>query len=70
MCTLFLQVRFPQKMSQEARDLLSGLLVKDPAQRLGGGPDDAKEIMGHIFFASINWTDLENKKVIFIVFSS
>lgn len=32
-------------------------------QRLGGGPDDVKEIMAHPFFASINWKDLENKKI-------
>ena len=50
-------------MSQEARDLLGGLLVKDPAKRLGGGPDDAKEIKSHIFFASIDWVALEQKKV-------
>jgi serine/threonine protein kinase len=50
-------------MSQEARDLLGGLLVKDPAKRLGGGPEDAKEIKSHIFFASIDWIALEQKKV-------
>lgn len=50
-------------MSQEARDLLAGLLVKSPDKRLGGGPEDAKEIMSHVFFASINWTDLEQKKI-------
>jgi RAC serine/threonine-protein kinase len=56
-------VRFPSKMSQEARDVLTGLLIKDPYRRLGGGPDDAKEIMNHAFFRNINWTDLENKKL-------
>jgi hypothetical protein len=37
--------------------------VKDPIKRLGGGPNDAKDIMQHVFFASINWKDLEEKKV-------
>ena len=50
-------------MSQEARELLSGLLVKDPKERLGGGPEDALEIMNHAFFKNINWQDLEAKKV-------
>ncbi len=50
-------------MSTEARELLSGLLVKNPARRLGGGLEDAREIMNHSFFASINWTDLEQRKV-------
>lgn len=30
---------------------------------IGGGPDDVKEIMSHPFFASINWKELENKKI-------
>lgn len=59
-------VKFPRTLGAQARDLLSGLLIKDPALRLGGGPDDAREIMGHPFFASINWTDLEQKKVLLL----
>lgn len=31
--------------------------------RLGGGPDDAKEIMRHSFFAGVNWQDVYDKKV-------
>jgi len=41
--------------------------MKDPHKRLGGGPEDAKEIMEHNFFASIDWEDLVAKKV-FILF--
>jgi len=59
------KVRFPIGLSAAAKSLLSGLLIKDPKQRLGGGPDDAQEIMSHVFFSSINWLDLEQKKVIF-----
>merc|ERR1712062_943010 len=50
-------------ISAEARDLLLGLLVKDPAKRLGGGPTDAKEIKGHAFFENISWDELEQKKI-------
>lgn len=57
------EVKFPRNLSSEARSLLSGLLAKVPKDRLGGGPDDVKEIMSHPFFASINWKDLENKKI-------
>uniref|UniRef100_A0A8B9GPW9 non-specific serine/threonine protein kinase n=1 Tax=Astyanax mexicanus TaxID=7994 RepID=A0A8B9GPW9_ASTMX len=32
--------------------------------RLGGGPDDAKEIMQHKFFAGIVWQDVYEKKLI------
>jgi RAC serine/threonine-protein kinase len=58
------EVRFPRTLSQEAKDLLSGLLAKDPQKRLGGGPEDYKEITQHPFFLPISWTDLEQRKVI------
>ena len=57
------EVKFPRNLSLEARSLLSGLLAKAPKDRLGGGPEDVKEIMVHPFFASINWKELENKKI-------
>lgn len=56
-------VRFPSRMSQEACDLLRGLLVKDPSRRLGGGRNDARDIMQHVFFASIDWDLLVQKKI-------
>lgn len=59
------EVKFPKNLSSEARDLLAGFLVKNPAQRLGGGQDDVKQIISHPFFSSINWKDLEEKKVIY-----
>lgn len=61
-------VRFPRNVniSSEARELLLGLLVKDPKKRLGGGQADAQEIKDHLFFEPINWTDLEQKKVLAI----
>lgn len=62
-CLSAFQVRFPSFMSDVARSLLSGLLVKDPARRLGGGPEGAAEIKNHAFFASINWKDLQDRKV-------
>uniref|UniRef100_A0A673CKQ0 non-specific serine/threonine protein kinase n=1 Tax=Sphaeramia orbicularis TaxID=375764 RepID=A0A673CKQ0_9TELE len=57
-------IRFPRTLGPEARSLLSGLLKKDPMQRLGGGPDDAKEIMQHKFFAGIEWQDVYEKKLV------
>uniref|UniRef100_K7EHK0 non-specific serine/threonine protein kinase n=1 Tax=Ornithorhynchus anatinus TaxID=9258 RepID=K7EHK0_ORNAN len=58
------EIRFPRTLSPEAKSLLSGLLKKDPKQRLGGGPDDAKEIMQHKFFAGIEWQDVYEKKLV------
>lgn len=57
------KVRFPTNISPEARSLLIGLLEKTPSKRLGGGPDDVKQIQEHPFFSSINWSDLYHKKV-------
>uniref|UniRef100_A0A8C0Q558 RAC-alpha serine/threonine-protein kinase n=4 Tax=Canidae TaxID=9608 RepID=A0A8C0Q558_CANLF len=57
------ELRFPRTLSPEAKSLLSGLLKKDPKQRLGGGSEDAKEIMQHRFFASIVWQDVYEKKL-------
>ena len=57
------EVRFPKTISSEAKDLLSGLLVKDPLRRLGGGPEDASAVKSHPFFNSINWSDLEKKRI-------
>lgn len=56
-------VSFPATLSEPARLFLSGLLIKDPSRRLGGGPDDAREIMMHAFFRGLNWRDLIDRKV-------
>ncbi|XP_052024075.1 RAC-beta serine/threonine-protein kinase isoform X1 [Apodemus sylvaticus] len=56
------EIRFPRTLGPEAKSLLAGLLKKDPKQRLGGGPSDAKEVMEHRFFLSINWQDVVQKK--------
>ncbi|XP_058511497.1 RAC-alpha serine/threonine-protein kinase isoform X2 [Ochotona princeps] len=56
------EIRFPRTLGPEAKSLLSGLLKKDPKQRLGGGSEDAKEIMRHRFFSGIVWQDVYEKK--------
>uniref|UniRef100_A0A8D3BP47 non-specific serine/threonine protein kinase n=1 Tax=Scophthalmus maximus TaxID=52904 RepID=A0A8D3BP47_SCOMX len=58
------EIRFPKNLAPEAKALLAGLLKKDPKQRLGGGPDDAKDVMGHKFFTSINWQDVTERKLV------
>ncbi|XP_011370523.1 RAC-beta serine/threonine-protein kinase isoform X2 [Pteropus vampyrus] len=58
------EIRFPRTLGPEAKALLAGLLKKDPKQRLGGGPSDAKEVMEHRFFLSINWQDVVQKKLL------
>ncbi|KAK5980768.1 Non-specific serine/threonine protein kinase [Trichostrongylus colubriformis] len=57
------ELRFPSKLSPEAKQLLAGLLFKDPTQRLGGGPDDALEVCQQPFFKSIDWEKLYRKEI-------
>uniref|UniRef100_A0A0N4U4A9 non-specific serine/threonine protein kinase n=1 Tax=Dracunculus medinensis TaxID=318479 RepID=A0A0N4U4A9_DRAME len=56
-------IKFPSKLSIEARHLVGSLLVKNPNERLGGGPDDAKDVMAHPFFASVDWEKLYRKEI-------
>uniref|UniRef100_A0A914IAD9 non-specific serine/threonine protein kinase n=1 Tax=Globodera rostochiensis TaxID=31243 RepID=A0A914IAD9_GLORO len=56
-------LRFPSRLSPEAKILLSGLLVKDPNKRLGGGPDDYREIQATEFFRPIDWDRLYRKEI-------
>ncbi|KAL4238647.1 RAC-gamma serine/threonine-protein kinase [Mactra antiquata] len=56
-------VKFPRTLSEDAKALLGGMLVKNPKERLGGGEADVQDIMGHPFFKNINWQDLYEKKV-------
>ncbi|TYZ58784.1 hypothetical protein PybrP1_001975, partial [[Pythium] brassicae (nom. inval.)] len=49
---------FPKYLSVQAKDLLTKLLERDPTKRLGTGPDDAREIKNHPFFAEIQWDAL------------
>ncbi|XP_054758907.2 RAC-alpha serine/threonine-protein kinase-like [Lytechinus pictus] len=57
------KIKFPSRISEVSKSLLDGLLEKNPKNRLGCGPKDAKEIMEHKFFDSINWEDLYERKI-------
>jgi len=51
----------PTHFSENAKDLLSKLLVKNPSKRLGFNGCD--EIKAHPFFENINWEDVERLKL-------
>ncbi|KAI8478335.1 RAC-gamma serine/threonine-protein kinase [Branchiostoma belcheri] len=59
------EARFPRNITENAKSLLSGLLIKDPKQRLGGGIRDADDVKEHPFFATadINWQDVYERKL-------
>ena len=49
------------QVSQECQSLITALLVKDPAKRLGA-KYGAEEIKAHPFFAGVNWPLLRHKR--------
>ena len=54
---------YPIQMPRESVSLLQRLLTRDPARRLGAGPNDADEVKAHPFFRDVNWDDLLHKRV-------
>jgi serum/glucocorticoid-regulated kinase 2 len=51
---------FPEQVGSKARSLLTKLLERDPAKRLGY--NGAEEIRNHPFFEDINWQKLLAKE--------
>uniref|UniRef100_A0A8C8SLN2 non-specific serine/threonine protein kinase n=1 Tax=Pelusios castaneus TaxID=367368 RepID=A0A8C8SLN2_9SAUR len=53
----------PQFLSPEAQSLLRMLFKRNPANRLGAGPDGVEEIKRHIFFSTIDWNKLYRREI-------
>uniref|UniRef100_A0A7N8XRH0 non-specific serine/threonine protein kinase n=1 Tax=Mastacembelus armatus TaxID=205130 RepID=A0A7N8XRH0_9TELE len=53
----------PQFLSPEVQSLLRALFKRNPANRLGAGPEGVEEIKRHRFFASVDWNKLYKKEV-------
>lgn len=49
------KLNLPPYLTNEARSLIKKLLKKNPAERLGGGPDDSAPIKEHSFFRNTCW---------------
>ncbi len=56
-------VNYPVNMNSDAKDFIQKLLVVDPNQRLGSGPNGTQEIKNHNFFNGINWNDAKMRKI-------
>lgn len=54
---------FPSHFSKDARSLVTGLLHKDAAKRLGNGPNGMNDVFAHPFFDSVDWYALAAKQV-------
>ena len=57
------EVKREFEMSENAFDLISKLLQKDPTRRLGHSEQDADEIKSHPFFEGIDWERLLKKEI-------
>ena len=57
------KVTYPDYISDEAKDLISKLLVVEPKKRLGYGWDGANKIKEHPFFEGIDWKEAWEKKI-------
>ncbi|NXE90330.1 KS6A3 kinase, partial [Menura novaehollandiae] len=53
----------PQFLSSEAQSLLRMLFKRNPANRLGAGPDGVEEIKRHAFFSKIDWNKLYRREI-------
>ncbi|NXP15908.1 KS6A3 kinase, partial [Thinocorus orbignyianus] len=63
--TLILKAKLgmPQFLSPEAQSLLRMLFKRNPANRLGAGPDGVEEIKRHAFFSKIDWNKLYRREI-------
>ncbi|VDD90382.1 unnamed protein product [Enterobius vermicularis] len=59
---MYARPRYPSRLSRETHDLFERLLEKDSHKRLGGGPDDAREVKAHCFFRGVDWDRLFRKE--------
>nr|CAD7572539.1 unnamed protein product [Timema californicum] len=57
------KLAMPQFLTAEAQALLRALFKRNPANRLGAGPDGVNEIKAHSFFATIEWDMLLKKEI-------
>lgn len=53
-------LKFPQwfKGNKKAQELITGLLTRDPSQRLGARVHGFTDVKEHSFFSSFSWSDL------------
>ena len=56
-------IKFPKESDKDEIDLISKLLTADPKQRIGNGPNDAKEIKNHPYFKNVDWNKYLKKEI-------
>ena len=56
------KLEFDEFLTDEIKDLLTKLLIKDPKKRIGIN-NDKTDLKNHAFFKDINWEDIALKKI-------
>lgn len=56
-------IAFPSHVDPYAKDLIRGFLTADRSKRLGNLRGGAKDVMGHPWFAGVDWRSLERKEI-------
>ena len=57
------KISIPEFVNNDAKDLISKLLIPNPKNRLGYGKDGAKNIKEHPYFNGIDWEEAWEKKL-------
>ena len=56
------KLNFHEHFTDEIKDLLKKLLIKEPTKRIGIN-NDKSDLKNHVFFKDINWEDIALKKI-------
>lgn len=59
----FAELTFPKFVQGDSRDILCKFLDRNPARRLGSGPEGSKNIKEHPFFSGLDWDALLAQEV-------
>ena len=54
---------YPTYVAAPAKDLLVKMLLRNPDQRLGGGPGGVEDIKGHAWFSGTDWAAVYSKQI-------
>ena len=57
------EVLYPESLDKKAKNLIQKLLILDPKERLGSGPNGTENIKNDPYFEGIDWDDVLNKKI-------
>ncbi|XP_054717175.1 protein kinase C, brain isozyme-like [Uloborus diversus] len=56
-------INYPKSLSKESKEILKGLLQRNPQKRLGCNHNGEEDIRIHPFFRRIDWIKIENREV-------